>query len=145
MERCVIKIYLVIAINLEKFTQCKLQRDVCPSGWHLPTREECDQLINYLGGSDQAFNKLIDGGSSGFNALLAGVCVLEPRHNKKVYRYDGFGEFAGFWTFDSDLYNKKKELAIFAFQKGEVGIEHFDTEDYNYGSEFYLYIRCIKN
>ena len=39
-------------------------------GWHLPTDEDCDILINHLG--NDAGTKLKTGGSSGFNAILCG-------------------------------------------------------------------------
>lgn len=44
----------------------------CPEGWHLPTDEEWTELIENLGGTEEAFSKLIEGGSSGFDLLFAG-------------------------------------------------------------------------
>jgi uncharacterized protein (TIGR02145 family) len=33
-------------------------RNVCPTGWHVPTREEFDTLTKYVGGQDKAGGKL---------------------------------------------------------------------------------------
>ena len=46
--------------------------DLCPPGFKVPTRQEIQQLIDFLGGGEQAGLALAVGGTSGFNALLAG-------------------------------------------------------------------------
>lgn len=60
------------------------ERGLCPKGWHVPSKEEWEQLENYLGGQQKAGNKLKDIKStlwktlqkqdeeSGFDALPAG-------------------------------------------------------------------------
>jgi uncharacterized protein (TIGR02145 family) len=45
---------------------------ICPTGWHVPTDGEWDVLVNGLGGESTAGTALKSGGSSGFNALMAG-------------------------------------------------------------------------
>jgi len=56
-------------------------RNVCPTGWHVPTSAEWTILITYLGGNSEAGDKLIKAGtpmiiygtnSSGFTAILSG-------------------------------------------------------------------------
>ncbi len=42
---------------------------ICPDGWHLPTDEEWRELFAYV---DSAGAELLVGGSTGFDALLAG-------------------------------------------------------------------------
>jgi uncharacterized protein (TIGR02145 family) len=44
----------------------------CPSGWHLPTDEEWQVLINHFGGDSLAATELLRGGSSGMELTLAG-------------------------------------------------------------------------
>ena len=61
-------------------------------GWRLPTKEDVDTLIAFLGGQDKAGKELKVGGSSGFNALLAGY---REAQNGKYYRIN---EQTGFWT-----------------------------------------------
>ncbi len=58
----------------------------CPTGWHVPSQNDWEILIDYLGGADAAGNKMKEAGninwldnddeadnSSGFNALPAGI------------------------------------------------------------------------
>lgn len=35
---------------------------VAPAGWHLPSQAEWQTLVDYLGGTDQAYNKLLESG-----------------------------------------------------------------------------------
>jgi len=45
----------------------------CIKGWHLPSKEEWDTLYNFLSGDyKKVYSALINGGSSGFNALFGG-------------------------------------------------------------------------
>jgi len=43
-----------------------------PPGWHLPSLDEWQTLINHFGGNEKALPALLEGGSSGFNLLFAG-------------------------------------------------------------------------
>jgi uncharacterized protein (TIGR02145 family) len=64
---------------------------VSPDGWHLPSNEEWKTLIDHLGGESEAGKKLLEGGSSGFDALLAGAADFRGK-----YLY--LGEYAIFWA-----------------------------------------------
>jgi uncharacterized protein (TIGR02145 family) len=67
-------------------------KNVCPSGWHLPSKAEFETLLNSVGGSgENAYRALKEAGSSGFNALFGG------------YRYDdgnyfNMGSRGFFWS-----------------------------------------------
>lgn len=51
----------------------KTAKEIIPLGWHLPSKEEFQILINNVGGTGvKGFNSLIKGGNSGFSALLGG-------------------------------------------------------------------------
>jgi len=54
---------------------------VCPTGWHLPSKNEWEELDNYL--DNNVYSKLIVGGNTGFNVVLGG------------YRHDFENEFNG--------------------------------------------------
>ena len=77
---------------------CLYDRDeakkAIPTGWHLPSRSEFEQLINYLGGEKKSYQKLINNGASEFNALLGGY------HNW-VSNFNGIGSFAVFLSSDN--------------------------------------------
>lgn len=48
-------------------------KNVCPTGWHLPAKEEFETLLQDVGGSgNAAFIALTPDGSSGFNVLFGG-------------------------------------------------------------------------
>jgi uncharacterized protein (TIGR02145 family) len=63
---------------------------VCPSGWHLPSAAEYEEMIAYLGGKDQAGKSMKDvytdwgqedikaTNVSGFSALPAGYMTILP-------------------------------------------------------------------
>lgn len=66
--------------------------NACPSGWHVPSFQEWEGLLNAINkGPKEAFNDLIKGGSSGFEALLGGI-LLE---SGKFY---GLGKDGGYWA-----------------------------------------------
>ncbi len=60
-------------------------------GWHLPPNAEWDLLTNVLGGYGSAGAKMKVGGSSGFNALLAGFLHSDGHSG-------GIGNDAMFWS-----------------------------------------------
>jgi len=68
-------------------------KKVVPVGWHLPTKIEWDTLYNYLGADDQkVFTAIIEGGSSGFNALFGGFYLTHG-----AFSYPA-GSVASFWS-----------------------------------------------
>ena len=79
---------------------------ICPSGWHLPTDEEWDVLVNSLGGNDLAGKTMKlnttgyaswddsiynDGNSSGFSALPVGFRF-------SLGNWSNRGNYAFFWS-----------------------------------------------
>ncbi|MFC1481759.1 FISUMP domain-containing protein [Candidatus Neomarinimicrobiota bacterium] len=62
--------------------------DANPSGWHLPSAAEWDVLITAVGSNP--VEKLVDGGSTGFNVKFGGI------RNSDDYGY--LGVFGAFWT-----------------------------------------------
>jgi len=79
-------------------------RNVCPTGWHLPTDKEWIKLINYLGGQTEAGGNLKETGtthwlspnkdatnSSGFTALPGGYRTIEGA----FYR---IGDYCFYWS-----------------------------------------------
>ncbi|MEP7127968.1 MAG: FISUMP domain-containing protein [Chitinophagales bacterium] len=43
-----------------------------PPGWHLPSLDEWQEVINYFGGDEKALTALLDGGTSGLSLMMGG-------------------------------------------------------------------------
>jgi uncharacterized protein (TIGR02145 family) len=78
-------------------------RGLAPSGSHIPTNDEWEQLIDYLGGLAKAGAKMKsksgwneDGNgtnSSGFSALPSGTRTIRDK-------FIGIGSYGNFWTYE---------------------------------------------
>ena len=94
---------------------------ICPDGWHIPTDAEWYELFNHLDGEALAGAHLKPGGSTGFDALLAGGADFRGNY---VY----MGEFALFWSStevsDERAYHHSVDAddacGRFAAMKGEI-------------------------
>ncbi|MCL2689939.1 MAG: hypothetical protein FWE57_08870 [Chitinispirillia bacterium] len=120
-------------------------RDACPAGWHLPTREEWNELIETAGGSSVAGKVLkskkgwfgmwdyeIDYSGTdefGFSALPGG---------SRGYR-DGFYNAGSDGTWRSATENISGTGTVYAFY---IHSDDNVTEG-NYHTDFYLSVRCI--
>jgi uncharacterized protein (TIGR02145 family) len=79
-------------------------RNIAPTGWHVPTDDEWDQLIDFLGGEDEAAEKMKEKGNlhwsnnpdatniSGFSALPAGY------REGFMGTFAEFGQMGHFWS-----------------------------------------------
>jgi uncharacterized protein (TIGR02145 family) len=104
---------------------------VCPTGWHLPNKEEYEALLqNFGGGGSNAYSCLIPGGSSGFSAIMGG---------QRFYAGNSLqmGALAYFWS--SSRYDSDDGCDLYIFNgHTNAGIGH-----YNKGSGFS--VRCFKD
>ncbi|MFA5403997.1 MAG: fibrobacter succinogenes major paralogous domain-containing protein [Ignavibacteria bacterium] len=115
-------------------------RGIAPEGWHVATDEDWTKLTDFLGGAQDAGTKLKSstgwienyGGnnSSGFTALPGGYRTHDGY-------FSNMGKNAIFWT--STEYNP--EQAWFRNVIGKIP----DVYRPNYGKDFGLSIRCIKD
>lgn len=117
-------------------------RNVCPLGWHLPSRAEFDTLEFFLGGNEIAGGKLKDTGfiywhepntgatnETGFNGLPCG-------HRNMIGQFNGMGYVSDMWTStestsgapDFDLNHDTAATASYVDPKG-----------------FGFAVRCLKN
>ena len=121
-------------------------RGLAPKGWHIPSKQEWEILINYLGGINNAgiMMKSISGWDeeyasngnniSGFNALPTGMRTETGFHM-------GYSQYAWYWT--SDLYKEYSANYLclgWLDDNNESGIvigAHFKQEG--------MSIRCVKD
>lgn len=111
---------------------------MAPEGWHVPTDDEWDTLINFLGGTNVAGGKMKETGtthwlapnadatnSSGFTALPGGYRLDNGR-------FEPVGSFGAWWSIDipwtRTLYDNDGSIAT--------------TIDF---PRFGLSVRCIKD
>lgn len=102
--------------EMMNYSQEEKTRGICPEGWHIPSNKEWQQLemalgmseeealINGLRGTDEGA-KLKKGGSSGFNALLAGKRTPEGNFENLEY-YTTFWNSSGYTRTLSELFEE---------------------------------------
>jgi uncharacterized protein (TIGR02145 family) len=122
-------------------------RNVCPTGWHVPSNDEWHVLSNYLGGDTVAAGKLKESGTShwfypddratnesGFTALPGG-CRWPPRsENEDVFDQPGY--FAIWWT--------STEIDVDEAY-GWFMRNWYELRDYRYHKSYGNSVRCIKD
>lgn len=112
--------------------------NLCPEGWELPTKMDWETLVNNYSSTEEAYNALITGGDSGFNATLGGVSVL-PEINSY-----GLGSLTSYWS--SSEYNSNRNWTFFFSQDqitGTIPTVALSPSDSN-GTSL-CYCRCMKN
>lgn len=94
-------------------------KNIVPKGWHLPTQQEWDSMLQALGGkSKEVFENLKEGSSSGFDVKFGGW-----RSIKGVFNGDGAS--AHFWSDTTEGADMAWQLKLSAynqhpeFEKGE--------------------------
>lgn len=108
----------------------KAATKACPAGWHLPSKAEFMILINYLGGLEKAGKDLINGGKSGFNALLGGDYTAD---NDFFY---GIGRHTSFWS--TTIANAEDAFTM------EIHEEDYSLTVYQNLFDNGYYVRCVK-
>jgi len=118
---------------------------LCPVGWHVPTDEEWERLIIFLGGKGIAGGKLKETGTehwkspnagatneSGFSALPGGQGAGSGR-----FRYYGFGT-GGLWWSASEYDTSKAFYLLMYYKLSSVERQHS-------GKELGMSVRCVKD
>ena len=116
---------------------------VCPSGWHLPKKEEFEILLTTVGGIDKASNELrsISGWTNdysgsdayGFSAVPTGGALIESNHGS-FFSYSGYNAY----FFSSDGYVFSIHLWAGTSISGKGGAV-------NDPNEALLPVRCLKD
>jgi uncharacterized protein (TIGR02145 family) len=117
--------------------------NLCPSGWHVPIKEEWDLLSTYLGGDNSAGGKLKEIGTthwrspnlgatneSGFTGLPGG-----QRDDKGTFLFLGMN---GFWWTNTLSYSG------WAYSR-ELDYDYSNFFSFNDKIKFGFSVRCIKD
>lgn len=103
----------------------------CPSGWHLPTLDEWQQLGEALGGMSVAGGKLKAGGGSGMDVPLTGL------KKEEGFDYFGIDSETGFWTASAA---NPKQVYVF-YVRGFTDVLVQDLATIGMG----MPVRCVKD
>jgi len=115
---------------------------ICPKGWHMPSKQEWEQMIDYIGGYNQA-QKLLLGRETDFNALMGGYGInkWDSEENCYMMNYKWRDYATYFWSF-TPLRGE-----IFATSSWNVTL--FKDQDKIYpgysSNEMFFYVRCVKD
>ena len=103
---------------------------LCRSGWHVPSNDEWDLLLQVYKKSKDLFI----GGTSGFNILMAGCRFSNGK-------FDFENKAATFWSSSVDSSNTQYAYSYYGYADQKTKpLSVFSTEKM-YGQ----YIRCVKN
>jgi len=116
-------------------------QSICPDGWHLPSIDEWEELYNYLGGTEQAGNKMKEAGGAHWDS--------EDYGNKNITNSSGFTALpGGYWESAFDEFNY---LGLYGFWWTETGAHalltgnYVDAEIQNGGGSGGYSVRYIKD
>ena len=118
-------------------------RGVCPSGWHLPTRDEFENLVYAVGGYT-AFRKMLKS-TSGWDKDQNGI---------DSYSFTAYS--SGFRLLDGNYSEKKGERALFwsSTERYEdtaytMNLNNYDNVGFarlsDYGKGWGVSVRCVKD
>jgi uncharacterized protein (TIGR02145 family) len=120
-------------------------KNVCPTGWHVPTDAEWTVLIDYLGGETFAEGKMKEVGTTNWNTPNIGATNTSLfTALPGGYRYWGgdYGDIGnvGHWWSSSALINTDNASSI-----DLLGYNGVADRKYSYRKECGLSVRCIKD
>jgi len=117
---------------------------VAPSGWHLPSQVEWEQLINYLGGLNVAGGKLKEEGTSHWNSPNTGATNESKFSALPAGMHDFTGIFqwkgqnCAFSTSTGNLAQYEVTGILLRGTESKITIGHFHPDDA-------VSVRCIKD
>ena len=124
--------------RLYKWTSVK---EVCPTGWHLPTTADFEILLMTMGGKSVAGKKLKSANgwsNSGNGADAFGFSAFPAGHNGKHAReYSGILDNTAFWSVGD-----KKEAYVYSLSYNDDEIKA--VKDYDY-DDYAFSVRCVKD
>jgi|ERR1035437_7076676 uncharacterized protein (TIGR02145 family) len=103
---------------------------ICMSGWHVPSIDEWNLIINQYKKSKD----LSIGGVSGFNMPYAGC-----RFSNASFDFEN--KAATYWTSTSDTSNSEFATSIYGYSDQK----NSPLKSYQSGKSYGLYVRCVKN
>ena len=124
-------------------------RNVCPTGWHVPSQAEFETLLNYLGGSALASHQLKEIGFAHWSRNVGNTTVIANNNTGFSLRPGGYiSEVTGVsYTMGDNAWL----LTVTEFDSDSPIIYRFNYSDgivqavSNYTKEYGMSVRCIKD
>jgi len=132
--------YAVKGIVTEGSTSYK---NLCPSGWHIPSDAEWTTLTNYLGGESVAGGKMKSSGTTNWNSLNTGATnesgfsALPGGFRSSDGSFYYIRNFAFFWS-ASENYSNSAWIRNLYFYNGNV-------DRNNYNKSVGASVRCLRD
>jgi uncharacterized protein (TIGR02145 family) len=131
--------------NLESYGRLydwETSNEVCPNGWHLPTDDEWNILIDELGGAAVAGGKMKETGTTYWNSPNTGATnesgmSIRAAGEKDEVEYRLIREYAVYWTATSVSSVDAKEKYL-SYNSAAVS-------DYDWHKVLYYSVRCVKD
>lgn len=95
-------------------------KSICPVGWHFPSVDEWNELIDYLGGTYQAGNKMKEAGGAHWNS--------DDYGNQEITNSSGFTALPG--GYYEDAFEEFNYLGLYGFWWTESGSHILLTGNY---------------
>ncbi|HER09313.1 MAG TPA: hypothetical protein ENO20_10445 [Bacteroides sp.] len=117
--------------------------NLCPDGWHVPSQDDYNSLVSFVGGTEIAGGKLKENGTKHWNSPntlatnLSGFTALPAGMRNADGGYAGIGNAALFWT-SSEHSAAAGVCAVLLNNSGAYG-------EKNYAKEVGLSVRCVKD
>ncbi|MFO8066398.1 MAG: fibrobacter succinogenes major paralogous domain-containing protein [Bacteroidales bacterium] len=117
-------------------------RKLCPVGWRVPDDNDWDILIEFLGGSDVAADKLKETGTEHWNSPNAGATnesgftALGAGHRYNCGGFNSLGSIAMWWSQD--------EVNSVSGANRTIYVDYPNVYNYGYNKNGGLSVRCIK-
>ncbi len=119
-------------------------KNVCPTGWHVPTDAEWKVLTDYLGGESVAGGKMKEVGTTSWNnpntdatntSLFTG---LPGGYRNDWGNYANFGNYGYWWS-------SSENSTYYAWYR-HLNYNYGDASSYNsHNKKFELSVRCLKD
>jgi uncharacterized protein (TIGR02145 family) len=115
-----------------------IAQDVCPEGWHLPSSDEWNEMIDYLGGRTVAGGKLKEAGFNYWQYPNTGAT------NESGFTAVAAGYFAGY----PQKFNSFKNMACFRTTSDFTGMLYHDSKHSSHydpiNKEDAMSVRCVR-
>jgi uncharacterized protein (TIGR02145 family) len=118
-------------------------RNICPSGWHIPSSDEWGSLVSFVGGTAVAGGKLKEVGLEHWNTPNTGAnneygfTALPGGYRDPMSTFATIGSYGYFWSITEAI----SPSAL------HIGVNYLDesTRIAEWPKTFGLNVRCIKN